>query len=78
MKRVSGRSLPNPREIGFSNFRFFEVAETEWLDEGPVRCDSLVTAAPQKRIPLLKTGEVRYVFGIVLEPETLDAQKDIY
>jgi len=31
-----------------------------------------------KRIPLLKTGEERYVLGIVLEPETVDAQKDIY
>jgi len=32
----------------------------------------------EKRIPLLKTGEERYVLGIVLEPETVDAQQDIY
>jgi site-specific DNA-adenine methylase len=31
-----------------------------------------------KRIPLLKTGEEHYVLGIVLEPETVDAQNDIY
>jgi site-specific DNA-adenine methylase len=31
-----------------------------------------------KRIPVLKTGEERYVLGIVLEPETVDAQQDIY
>jgi site-specific DNA-adenine methylase len=31
-----------------------------------------------KRIPLLKTGDERYVLGIVLEPETVDAQQDIY
>lgn len=27
---------------------------------------------------MLKTGEERYVLGIVLEPETVDAQDDIY
>ncbi len=31
-----------------------------------------------KRIPLLKTDEERYVLGVVLEPETVDAQNDIY
>ena len=31
-----------------------------------------------KRIPLLKTNEERYVLGIVLEPERVDAQQDIY
>jgi DNA adenine methylase len=31
-----------------------------------------------RAIPVLKTGEERYVLGIVLEPETVDAQKDIY
>lgn len=32
----------------------------------------------QKRIALLKTDEERYVLGVVLEPETVDAQNDIY
>lgn len=32
----------------------------------------------EKRIRLLKTDEERYVLGIVLEPETVDAQDDIY
>ncbi|MGH9889025.1 MAG: XkdF-like putative serine protease domain-containing protein [bacterium] len=32
----------------------------------------------EKRIPLLKTDEERYVLGVVLEPETVDAQDDIY
>ncbi|HET9622029.1 MAG TPA: XkdF-like putative serine protease domain-containing protein [Kofleriaceae bacterium] len=31
-----------------------------------------------KRIPLFKTEEERYVLGIVLEPETVDAQNDVY
>jgi len=38
----------------------------------------LLAVALDKRIPLLKTGEERYVLGIVLEPETVDAQDDIY
>lgn len=29
-------------------------------------------------VPILKTDEERFVLGIVLEPETVDAQKDIY
>lgn len=29
-------------------------------------------------VPILKTDEERFVLGIVLEPETIDAQKDIY
>jgi hypothetical protein len=37
-----------------------------------------LTAVLNKRIPLLKTDEERYVLGIVLEPETIDAQNDIY
>jgi DNA adenine methylase len=31
-----------------------------------------------KRLSLLKTDEERFVLGVVLEPETVDAQKDIY
>jgi len=38
----------------------------------------LLAVALKKRIPVLKTGEERYVLGIVLEPETVDAQDDIY
>lgn len=37
-----------------------------------------VLSVLQKRIPLLKTDEERYVLGVVLEPETVDAQDDIY
>jgi site-specific DNA-adenine methylase len=37
-----------------------------------------LTAILDKRIPLLKTDEERYVLGVVLEPETVDAQNDIY
>jgi len=37
-----------------------------------------LSVALDKRIPLLKTGEERYVLGVVLEPETVDAQNDIY
>jgi len=54
---------------------------------GPAPSDASVPADPapasliailDKRIPLLKTGEERYVLGVVLEPETVDAQNDIY
>ena len=37
-----------------------------------------LAAVLHKRIPLIKTDEDRYVLGIVLEPETVDAQNDIY
>jgi DNA adenine methylase len=36
------------------------------------------SVALHKRIPLLKTGEERYVLGVVLEPDTVDAQSDVY
>ncbi len=39
---------------------------------------SLFEKALARRIPLLKTGEERFVLGIVLEPETVDAQNDVY
>lgn len=32
----------------------------------------------EKAVPIIKTEEERYVLGIVLEPETTDAQNDIY
>ncbi|MBI3184627.1 MAG: DNA adenine methylase [Myxococcales bacterium] len=44
----------------------------------PQEFKKMLAAALAKRIPLLKTGEERYVLGIVLEPETVDAQKDVY
>jgi hypothetical protein len=44
----------------------------------PEEVKKLLAAALSKRLPLLKTGEERYVLGIVLEPETVDAQRDIY
>lgn len=37
-----------------------------------------VAAVLAKRIPIVKTADERYVLGIVLEPETVDAQQDIY
>jgi len=44
----------------------------------PGEVKKLIQHALEKRIPLVKTKEERYVLGIVLEPETVDAQKDIY
>jgi hypothetical protein len=38
----------------------------------------LLAVVLEKRIPLLKTDEERYVLGVVLEPEIVDAQDDIY
>jgi hypothetical protein len=44
----------------------------------PGEIKKLIDHALEKRIPLVKTKEERYVLGIVLEPETVDAQNDIY
>jgi DNA adenine methylase len=50
-----------------------------WVEEPPTEAASkAISSVLSKRIPLLKTSEERYVLGIVLEPETVDAQRDIY
>jgi len=63
-----------------------ENADPRPAGDGPTRAPAAppdavqarVAMALDKHIPLLKTDEERYVLGIVLEPETVDAQKDIY
>ncbi len=55
--------------------------DVEWADPGGStagQAPARLSVVLDKRIPLLKTGEERYVLGVVLEPETVDAQKDIY
>jgi hypothetical protein len=52
--------------------------DLEWLEEETAPPSPLVADALARPIPLLKTGEERFVLGVVLEPETVDAQKDIY
>ena len=51
-----------------------------WLEEDAAATPAspLVADALARPIPLLKTDEERFVLGVVLEPETVDAQKDIY
>ncbi|MGH6954636.1 MAG: XkdF-like putative serine protease domain-containing protein, partial [Alphaproteobacteria bacterium] len=63
-----------------ASFKVEKAEDLEWIEvpAEPAAPSELVAAVLSKRIPLLKTGEERYVFGIVLEPETVDAQKDIY
>lgn len=61
-----------------ASFKVQKQDDLEWLDASAGGGGTLVTAALSKRIPLLKTSEERYVFGIVLEPERVDAQQDIY
>jgi len=61
-----------------ASFKVQKHEEIEWLDDRAVDGNALVAVALQKRIPLLKTSEERYVLGIVLEPERVDAQQDIY
>ena len=51
------------------------IRKVEDIDVGEA---SPVEKALAQRIPLLKTGEERFVLGIVLEPETVDAQNDVY
>ncbi len=55
--------------------------DVEWLEPdaaGAAQSPTRLSVVLDKRIPLLKTGEERYVLGVVLEPETVDAQSDIY
>lgn len=63
-----------------ASFKVEKVDDLEWLDvpTEPAAPSDLITATLAKPIPLLKSGDERYVYGIVLEPETVDAQKDIY
>lgn len=75
--RGAGHWLKRSR-LFVASFKVQKHDEIEWLDEVSPRGDALVADALQKRIPLLKTSEERYVLGIVLEPENVDAQKDIY
>ncbi len=57
-----------------------KLDDVEWIDPDTAGAEPsrTISVALDKRIPLLKTGEERYVLGVVLEPETVDAQKDIY
>jgi site-specific DNA-adenine methylase len=52
--------------------------DLEWLEDATLAPSSPLMAALAKPIQLLKTDEERFVLGVVLEPETVDAQKDIY
>lgn len=61
-----------------ASFKVAKTDELDWIDGRPEPDSRLVSAALQKRIPLLKTSEERYVLGVVLEPEKVDAQQDIY
>ena len=45
---------------------------------GGVATTNTTRALLNKQIPILKTLEERFVLGVVLEPETVDAQQDIY
>lgn len=60
-----------------ASFKVQKDGDLDWLDT-PTSAETLVTAALKRRIPLLKTTEERYVLGVVLEPERVDAQQDIY
>ena len=51
------------------------IRKAEDVDVGEA---SLVEKALARPITLVKTGEERFVLGIVLEPETVDAQNDLY
>ncbi len=55
-----------------------KAADTEWLDAARTAPSEMLATVLGKRLPVLKTDEERYVLGIVLEPETVDAQKDVY
>lgn len=57
-----------------------KLDDLEWTDDQgqDVAGNPLVAKALGKSIALLRTDEERFVLGVVLEPETVDAQKDIY
>ncbi|MBK8481832.1 MAG: hypothetical protein IPL40_11730 [Proteobacteria bacterium] len=63
-----------------SSSKLRKTDDLEWLadEAGPGATNPLVAEALAKQIPLFKTDEERFVLGVVLEPETVDSQKDIY
>lgn len=89
--RSSGRAfkmkIPEGRGAGqwqkrsrlfVASFKMQKHDDVAWVEEPAGAGDPLVAASLQKRMPILKTNVERYVLGIVLEPERVDAQKDIY
>jgi hypothetical protein len=66
------------RSVAKANARADDQAVSLSMERTPQGAPPrLLAIALEKRIPLLKTDEERYVLGIVLEPETVDAQDDI-
>lgn len=65
---------------------FSKASGVEWLpdpaallaDNGSAQAEALLKRmGSEHKVPILKAEE-RFVYGIVLEPETIDAQNDIY
>jgi len=64
-----------------ANFKIAKADEVEVLDDERPRAPDLAGAPFTKSIPLIKgidPGDERFVLGVVLEPEVVDAQGDIY
>jgi hypothetical protein len=83
---VEATELLVDRTGGKQRVTWFTPVVVDVTDQAPMTAGQvLALAQPEefkkllaRAIPVLKTGEERYVLGIVLEPETVDAQKDIY
>lgn len=73
---AKGLTADRKRELQEEARRLLEETQAETTKSASPL--AAVTEVLAKRIPILKTGEERYVLGIVLEPETVDAQRDIY
>jgi site-specific DNA-adenine methylase len=81
-------SIPEGRSAGqwqkrsrlfVASAKLQKTEDLAWVEEPPSEAiTKAISSALSKRIPLLKTEEERFVFGVVLEPETVDAQEDIY
>jgi hypothetical protein len=70
-----------PGRIFCATFAVAEHEQVRKLGADParsVRVAKLAARPFDREIPILKTAEERYVLGVVLEPETIDAQRDIY
>jgi hypothetical protein len=69
------------RQVGpMSTDDVIALVQPEEVREGAGMAKALafLSTASERTVPLVKAAEERMVYGIVLEPETVDAQGDIY
>lgn len=76
----------HPATVFVTSAPFVASNAVEWLPDPAdlfvrvedERVTNLLKRIGDQRVAIIKSPEERFVFGIVLEPETVDAQNDIY